>query len=68
MRVWAEPFDCAFGDIFDVQDRIMAHVVSVIGRRLQYAVGASARRNPTESPSPSDYFLRGTMLVRLEVS
>jgi hypothetical protein len=67
MHVWAERFDCAFGDIFDVQDWIMAHVVSVIGRRLQCAVVARARRNPTESLSPSDYFLRGTMFVRLEV-
>jgi TolB-like protein/Tfp pilus assembly protein PilF len=59
MHIWADRYDGALEDIFDLQDRVTANLVSAIARQLQRAVIERARRKPTENLSSYDHFLRG---------
>jgi TolB-like protein/class 3 adenylate cyclase len=58
-HVWANRFDGALDDIFDLQDQVTASVVGAIEPRLQQAEIERAGRKPTESLDAYDYFLRG---------
>jgi TolB-like protein/class 3 adenylate cyclase len=58
-HLWAERFDSALEDIFDLQDRVTANVVGAIAPRLEQAEIERAGRKPTESLDAYDYFLRG---------
>src|SRR5262245_24863602 len=58
-HLWADRFDGAIEDIFDLQDRVTASVVSAIAPRLEQAEIQRARRKPTESLDAYDFFLRG---------
>ena len=58
-HVWANRFDGALDDIFDLQDRVTASVVGAIEPRLRQAEIERAGRKPTESLDAYDYFLRG---------
>src|SRR5207253_8619388 len=57
-HLWADRFDGGIDDIFDVQDRVTASVVSAIAPRLQQAEIERAKRKPTENLDAYDYFLR----------
>jgi TolB-like protein len=59
MHIWADRYDSAIEDVFDLQDRVTANLVSAIERQLQRAVIERARRKPAENLSSYDYFLRG---------
>ncbi len=59
MHIWADRYDGALEDIFDLQDQVTANLVSAIARQLQRAAVERARRKPTENLSSYDYFLRG---------
>ena len=58
-HIWADRFDGALEDVFDLQDRVTSTVVGAIEPRLQRAEIERARRKPTESLDAYDYFLRG---------
>jgi tetratricopeptide (TPR) repeat protein len=58
-HVWANRFDGALDDIFDLQDQVTTSVVGAIEPRLQQAEIERAGRKPTESLDAYDYFLRG---------
>jgi len=58
-HLWADRFDGALEDIFDLQDRITARVVGVIAPRLEQAEIERAKRKPTQSLDAYDYYLRG---------
>ncbi|HKU96634.1 MAG TPA: winged helix-turn-helix domain-containing protein [Vineibacter sp.] len=58
-HLWADRFDGALEDIFDLQDQVTASVVGAIGPRLGKAEIERSRRKPTESLDAYDYFLRG---------
>jgi adenylate cyclase len=58
-HIWADRFDGALDDVFDLQDRVTASVVGVIEPRLQQVEIERAGRKPTESLDAYDYFLRG---------
>ncbi len=58
-HLWADHFDGALEDVFDLQDRVTASVVGAIEPRLQRAEIERARRKPTESLDAYDYYLRG---------
>jgi TolB-like protein len=57
-HMWADHFDGALEDVFDLQDRVTASVVGAIEPRLQRAEIERAGRKPTESLDAYDYFLR----------
>src|SRR5262249_17940849 len=58
-HVWADRFDGALEDVFDLQDRVTASVIGAIEPRLQRAEIERTGRKPTESLDAYDYFLRG---------
>jgi hypothetical protein len=58
-HLWADRFDGALEDVFDLQDQITTNVVSSIAPKLEQAGIERAKRKPTESLDAYDYFLRG---------
>jgi TolB-like protein len=58
-HIWADRFEGALEDVFDLQDRVTASVVGAIEPRLQRAEIERAGRKPTASLDAYDYFLRG---------
>lgn len=61
-NIWADRFDGALSDIFDLQDQITASVVGAIEPKLRHAEIERARRKPTESVDAYDLFLRAVAL------
>jgi TolB-like protein len=59
-HLWADRFDGALDDIFDLQDRVAVTVVGAIAPRLEQAEIERAKRKPAESLDAYDYCLRGT--------
>jgi len=58
-HLWAERFDGALEDVFDLQDRVAASVAGAIAPKLEQAEIERAKRKPTESLIAYDYFLHG---------
>ena len=58
-HLWADRFDGALKDIFDLQDQVSASVVGAIAPKLEEAEIERAKRKPTESLDAYDYYLRG---------
>jgi TolB-like protein len=58
-HLWADRFDGALEDVFELQDRVAASVVSAIAPKMEHAEIERAKRKPTESLVAHDYFLRG---------
>jgi len=57
--LWADRFDGAVEDIFDLQDQITASVVGAIAPKLEQAEIERAKRKPTQSLDAYDCYLRG---------
>jgi TolB-like protein len=62
-HLWADRFDGATEDIFDLQDQVTASVVGAIAPKLEQAEIERAKRKPTESLDAYDCFLRGLASV-----
>jgi TolB-like protein/tetratricopeptide (TPR) repeat protein len=58
-HLWANHFDGALEDMFDLQDHVTSSVVGAIAPKLQRAEIKRARRKPTENLDAYDYYLRG---------
>ena len=58
-HLWADRFDRAIENIFDLQDRLTASVVGAVAPQLQQAEMERAKRKPTESLDAYDIFFRG---------
>jgi TolB-like protein len=58
-HLWADRFDGRLDNVFDLQDRVSAGVVTAIAPKLERMEMGRARRKPTESLDAYDYFLRG---------
>jgi adenylate cyclase len=58
-HIWADHFDGALEDVFDLQDHVTASAIGAIEPRLRGAEIERAGRKPTESLDAYDYFLRG---------
>ena len=58
-HLWADRFDRAIENIFDLQDRLTASVVGAVAPQLQQAEIDRAKRKPTESLDAYDLFFRG---------
>jgi TolB-like protein/class 3 adenylate cyclase len=58
-HLWADRFDGAMDDIFELQDQVTAKVISAIAPKLEQAEIERAKRKPTESLDAYDYYLRG---------
>ena len=62
-HLWADKFDGALEDVFDLQDQVTSSVVGLIAPKLEQAEIERARQKPTESLDSYDFFLRGMALV-----
>ena len=62
-HLWADKFDGALEDVFDLQDQVTASVVGLIAPKLEQAEIERARQKPTDSLDSYDFFLRGMALV-----
>jgi len=62
-HIWADRFDGAFEDIFDLQDQVTASVVASISPKIEQAEIQRAKLKPTESLDAYDYFLHGMSVV-----
>lgn len=58
-HLWAERFESALDDIFELQDQVAESVVGAIVPQLERAEIDRAKRKPTESLDAYDYYLRG---------
>lgn len=58
-HIWADRFDGAVEDVFDLQDQLTENVVSAIAPRVEQAEMARAKRKPTSSLDAYDCYLRG---------
>lgn len=61
--LWADRFDGAVTEIFDLQDQVAANVVGAIAPRVEDAEIERAKRKPTENLSAYDYYLRALAVV-----
>jgi adenylate cyclase len=57
-HIWADRFDGALDDIFELQDRIATGVINAIEPKLRLAEMDRAIRKPTESLDAYDLYLR----------
>ena len=58
-NLWADRFEGAVEDIFDLQDQLTTSVVGTLARQLELAEIQRAKRKPTDSLDAYDYYLRG---------
>jgi TolB-like protein len=61
-HIWADRFDGALDDIFELQDEVASHVVGAIEPKLRQSEIERARRKPTESLDAWDLYLRALAL------
>ena len=64
VHIWADRFDGALEDVFDLQDEITASVVGAMSPKMEQAEIERAKRKPTGSLDAYDYFLHGMAIVR----
>jgi TolB-like protein len=63
-HLWANRFDGAIEDMFDLQDQVTSSVVGAIAPMLQREEIKRAGRKPTENLDAYDYYLRGLASAR----
>ena len=61
-HVWAERYDCAQDELFDVQDQVIRTIVGTLSGRMNAAGVEMARRKPPANMAAYDYVLRGDAL------
>jgi adenylate cyclase len=61
-HIWAERFDSALDDIFELQDQVASSVVGAIEPKLHQSEIERATRKPTESLDAWDLYLRALAL------
>jgi tetratricopeptide (TPR) repeat protein len=63
-QLWAERYDGAMEDVFDLQDRITSSIVATIYPKVVTAEIARAQAKPTDNLSAYDLYLRAVAGVR----
>jgi TolB-like protein len=58
-HIWADKFDGAIEDVFELQDKITSSVVGLIAPQLEFAEIERTKSEPTESLDSYDFYLRG---------
>ncbi|MFO1074060.1 MAG: winged helix-turn-helix domain-containing protein [Geminicoccaceae bacterium] len=57
-QIWAESFEAAAADLFELQDQLCASIVGAVEPRLRRAEALRARAKPTGSLDAYDHYLR----------
>jgi adenylate cyclase len=63
-HLWADRFDGALEDVFELQDRVTANVVGIIAPRVEQAETERARSKPAGNLAAYDLVLRAVALTR----
>jgi adenylate cyclase len=63
-HIWADRFDGALDDIFELQDQVAASVVGAIEPKLRQSEIERATRKPTESLDAYDFYLRALAQIQ----
>jgi TolB-like protein len=63
-HIWANRYDGALEDVFELQDRITASVVGAVLPKLEWAEIERAKRKPTGNLRAYDYYLRALASYR----
>jgi TolB-like protein len=58
-NLWADRFEGALDDVFELQDQVTTSVVAAVSPQLERAEIARAKRKATESLDAYDFYLRG---------
>jgi TolB-like protein/Tfp pilus assembly protein PilF len=58
-HLWADRFDGALVDVFELQDQVTSSVVAAIAPKLEQAEIERSKRKPTNNLDAYDYYLRG---------
>jgi adenylate cyclase len=58
-HLWADKFDGALEDVFELQDRVTSSVVGIVAPKIEQAELDRAQRSPTTNLRAYDHFLRG---------
>lgn len=64
IHLWADRFDGAFEEVFELQDRVTANVVGIIAPRVEQAEIERVRRKPAGNLAAYDLVLRAMALTR----
>jgi len=62
--IWAERYDAPMDTLFDIQDDIVAQVVSAISNQIDRTLLAAARKKPLIRMAAYDFWLRGMECMR----
>jgi len=62
--LWAERYDAPMDTLFDIQDDIVARVVSAISAQIDRTLLAAARKKPLTRMAAYDFWLRGMERLR----
>lgn len=62
-HLWADRFDGALEDIFELQDRVAERVVGALAPKLEQKAIECAKRKPTERLSAYEFYLRGMAAI-----
>jgi TolB-like protein/class 3 adenylate cyclase/tetratricopeptide (TPR) repeat protein len=65
-HMWAERFDGAWGDVFDLQDKIVGEIATALKLRLVSGQQAARIAGGTNNPVAYEAYLRGRELLRRE--
>jgi TolB-like protein len=63
-HLWADRFDGALEDVFDLQDQVTINVVGAVAPKLEQAEINRAKRKSTENLDAYDLYLRGLSTIR----
>lgn len=58
-HLWADRFDGALEDVFELQDHVTSSVIAAIAPKLEQAEIERSKRKPTNNLDAYDYYLRG---------
>jgi TolB-like protein/class 3 adenylate cyclase len=62
-NLWADRFDGAVAEVFELQDQVAASVVGAIMPRVEEAEIERAKRKPTDNLDAYDHYLRGLAIA-----
>jgi adenylate cyclase len=63
-HLWADRFEGALQDVFDLQDQVSTTIVGAIAPMMEQAEIERSKRKPTQSLEAYDYYLRGLASFR----
>lgn len=64
-QLWAERYDCAQRQVFDIQDDVVRRIVGTVVGRIEDAHLEAAKRKPPGDLEAYDLFLRGWSALKL---